>query len=69
MSISTGRWSELSEEHEVRYTLNGTSFVRVMSKTSGVAEGLYGLVVEVSRLSESVSFYSDRVLLAWSAIG
>ena len=35
-------------EHEVRYTWNGTSFVRAMSKTSGVAEGLYGLVVGVS---------------------
>ena len=46
--MSTGRWSELSAEHEVRYTWNGTSFVTAMSKTSGVAEGLYGLVVGVS---------------------
>jgi hypothetical protein len=42
--MSTGRWSELSAEHEVRYTENGKSFVTAMSKTSGVAEGLYGLV-------------------------
>jgi hypothetical protein len=46
--MSTGRWSELSVEHEVRYTGNGSSFVTAMSKTSGVAEGLYGLVVGVS---------------------
>ena len=46
--MSTGRWSELSAEQEVRYTWNGTSFVTEMSRTSGVAEGLYGLVVEVS---------------------
>ena len=48
MSVSTGRWSELIAEHEVRYTWNGTSFVTAMSKMSGVAEGLYGLVVGVS---------------------
>jgi len=45
--MSTGRWSELSAEHEVRYTWNGRSFVTAMSKTSRVAEGLYGLVVGV----------------------
>jgi hypothetical protein len=46
--MSTGRWSELSAEHEVRYTGKGRSFVTNMSKISGVAEGLYGLVVGVS---------------------
>jgi hypothetical protein len=46
--MSTGRWSELSAELEVRYTGNGRSIVDAMSKTSGVAEGLYGLVVGVS---------------------
>jgi hypothetical protein len=46
--MSTGRWSELSEEHEVRYTGNGRSFVNAMSKTSEVSERLYGLVVGVS---------------------
>jgi hypothetical protein len=46
--MSTGKWSKLSAEHEVRYTGNGRSFVTVMSKTSGVAEGLFGLVVGVS---------------------
>jgi hypothetical protein len=45
--MSTERWSELSAEHEVRYTGNGRSFVTAMSKISGVAEGLYGLVVGV----------------------
>jgi len=48
VSISTERWSELSAEHEVRYTGNERSLVNTMSKTSGVAEGLYGLVVGVS---------------------
>jgi hypothetical protein len=43
--MCTGRWSKLSAEHEVRYTGNGRSFVTAMSKTSGVAEGLYELVV------------------------
>jgi hypothetical protein len=47
VSMSTWRWSELSAEHEVRYTGNGSSFVTAISKTSGVAEGLYGLVVGV----------------------
>jgi hypothetical protein len=46
--MSTGRWSELNAEHEVRYTGNGRSLVTAISKTSGVAEGLYGLVVGVS---------------------
>jgi hypothetical protein len=43
--MSTGRWSELSAEHEVTYTGNGCSFVTAMSKTSVEAEELYGLVV------------------------
>jgi hypothetical protein len=43
--MSTGRWSELSAEHEVRYTVNGKSFTIAMSKTSGVALERYGLVV------------------------
>jgi hypothetical protein len=46
--MSTGRWSELSAEHEVRYAGNGKSFAITMFKTSGVAEGLNGLVVGVS---------------------
>jgi hypothetical protein len=46
--MSTGRWSEISAEHEVRYTGKGRSFVTAISKKSGVAEGLYGLVVGVS---------------------
>ena len=48
VSLSSWRWSELSAEQEVRYTWNGMSFVIAVSKTSGVAEGLYGLVVGVS---------------------
>jgi hypothetical protein len=43
--MSTGRWSELSAEHEVRYTGDVSFLVITMSKTSGVAGGLYGLVV------------------------
>jgi hypothetical protein len=46
--MSTGRWSELSAEHEVGYTGNGRSFVTAMYKKLGVAEGLYGMVVVVS---------------------
>jgi len=43
--MRTGRWSELSAEHEVRYTRNEMFLVITMSRTSGVTEGLYGLVV------------------------
>ena len=49
MSMRTERWFELSAEHEVRYTGNERFLVNMMSKTSGVAEGLYGLVVGESR--------------------
>jgi hypothetical protein len=44
----TGTWSELSAEHEVRYTGDVTFLVITMSKTSGVVKGLYGSVVGVS---------------------
>ena len=43
-----GRWSELSAEHEVRYTGKLRFLVITISKLSGVEEGLYGLVVGVS---------------------
>jgi len=43
--MSTGRWSELSAENEVRYTGDVKFLVLTMSKTSGVAEGLHSLVV------------------------
>ena len=46
--MSTGRWSELSAEHEVRFTGKGRSFVIAIAKTSGMAEGLYALMVGVS---------------------
>jgi len=42
--MRTERWSELSAEREVRYTGNERVLVITMSKTSGVAEGLYRLV-------------------------
>jgi len=45
VSMSTGRLSELSAEQEVRYTGEVRFLVITMSKTSGVAKGLYGLVV------------------------
>jgi hypothetical protein len=39
--MSTGRWPELSAEHEVRYTGKWRSFVTAMSKKSEVEVGLY----------------------------
>jgi len=45
--MSTGRWSELSAEHEVKYTGDVRFLVITMSKTSGVAKWLYELVVGV----------------------
>jgi len=43
--MRTGRWSELSAEHEVRY-IGYEGFLDItMYRTSGVTEGLYGLVV------------------------
>jgi hypothetical protein len=55
VSMSTGRWSELSAEHEARYTEEGISLVITMSKTSGVAEG-----VPLTR--EGASLYSVPLL-------
>ena len=46
--MTTGRWSDLSAENEIRYTGNGTNFVKAMSKASGVAKMLCVLVVRVS---------------------
>jgi len=46
--MSTGSWSELSAEHEVRYTDKVRFLVITMSKKSGVAKGLHGFVVGVS---------------------
>jgi hypothetical protein len=43
--MRTGRWYELSAEHEVRYAGNERILVITMSRTSGVTEGLYGLMV------------------------
>ena len=48
VSMSMGRRSELSAEHKVRYTGEVRFLVNTMSKTLGVAKGLYGLVVGVS---------------------
>jgi hypothetical protein len=45
VSMSTGRRSELSAEHAVRYNGKVRSLVITLSKTSGVAEELYGTVV------------------------
>jgi hypothetical protein len=45
--MSTGRWSEVSAEHEVRHTGNETFWVNTISETSGVTER-YGLVIGVS---------------------
>jgi len=46
--MSTGRWSKLAAEHEVRYTGNESFFVITMSRTLVVTELLYALVVEES---------------------
>ena len=48
VSKCSGWWSEFNAEHEVRYTRNEMSLVITISKSSGLAEGLYGLVVGVS---------------------
>jgi hypothetical protein len=48
LSMSTGRWSQLSAEHEIRYTREVRFLVITMSKTLEVAKGFYGLVVGVS---------------------
>ena len=45
VSMSTGRWSELSAEQEVRCTGDEISLVITMSRTSVVTEVWYGLVV------------------------
>ena len=45
VSMRTGRWSELSEEHEVRCTGNDRFVVITISRTSGVTDVLYDLVV------------------------
>jgi hypothetical protein len=44
----SGRWSEVNAEHEIRYTGDERFCVIMMSKTAGVAERLYRLVVRVS---------------------
>jgi len=43
--MRTGRWSELSAEHEVRYTGNERFLVITMARTWGVTNALNGLVV------------------------
>jgi hypothetical protein len=48
VSINTGKLSELSREHVVRCTEINVSFFNTMSRTSGVAEELFGRVVGVS---------------------
>jgi len=64
VSMRTGRWSELSAEHEVRYTGNESFLVITLSRTSGVTKGLYGLVVGESGpkiRQEFPSAYSRRI--------
>ena len=63
VSIRTGRCSELSAEHEVRYTENERFLVITMSRTSGVTKRLYGLVVAKSgskNRQEFPSVYSRK---------
>jgi len=61
VSMRIGRWPELSAEHKGRYTGNDIFLVMTMSKTSGVAEGLYGFGVTLD-----TRFLSGRV---WALIG
>jgi hypothetical protein len=56
VSMSTGRCSELSAEHEVRYTGNGRSFVTAMSKTSG---GTEGFPLNLAKFGKINSAYMD----------
>jgi len=61
--MRTGRWSELSAEHEVIYTRNERFLVITTSRPSGVTKGLYGLVVGESGpkiRQELPSAYSRR---------
>ena len=46
--MRTGRWSELSAEHDVRYIGNEMFLVITMSSTSEVSDEMYGLVFEES---------------------
>ena len=48
MSVTTGRWSEISAEHDVRCTGEVSFLVITILKASGVAKGLYGLMVGLS---------------------
>jgi len=56
--MSTGRWSDLSAEHEVSYTGVVSFLVMTMSKTSVVAKGLYWLVVGLSGMKTRQEFPS-----------
>jgi hypothetical protein len=56
--MRTGRCSELSAGHEARCTKEGLSLVITMTKTSGVAVGLNGLVVGLSGPKISHGFLS-----------
>jgi hypothetical protein len=58
VSMTTGRWSRISTEHEVRYTGDVTFLVMMMSKNSVGAERLYGLVVGVSGATVRQEFSS-----------
>jgi len=42
---TTGRWSELSAEHEVGFTGDERFLVNTMSRPSRVEDGVYGFVV------------------------
>ena len=46
--MSTRRWSEISAEHKVRYSVVEMFLVITMSKTSEMVVGFYCLVVGVS---------------------
>jgi len=62
VSTRTGRWSEFSAEHEVRCTGNERFLVVTMSRTSGVTQRLYGLVVGESgpKIRQEISSEKSR---------
>jgi len=56
--MKTGKWPVLSAEHEVGYIGNASFVVITMSRTSGVNDVLYGLMVGKSGPKNAQEFSS-----------
>lgn len=52
--MRTVRWSELSAEYEVRYTVNEMFLIITMSRTRGVSEVFYGFLLGVRSKDQTV---------------